>query len=159
MEREDRVIYTSHYNNITSVHLFFIFFLRKSWWCKKEKKCKHSITKDTLKKFKQIVQPFFVFFSLFWCRSLVSLERVHQKLGWILGFWGNGYPGMNCGCIFPEESTLTPTGPDFSLRRCLIINQCQKWHVIVAIEREVYVFFFHAHLQWRSLVLLFYPNT
>lgn len=28
MEREDKVIYTSHYNNITSVHLFFksVFF-------------------------------------------------------------------------------------------------------------------------------------
>lgn len=25
MEREDRVIYTSHYNNITSVHFFFFF--------------------------------------------------------------------------------------------------------------------------------------
>lgn len=26
MEREDRVIYTSHYNNITFVHLVFFFF-------------------------------------------------------------------------------------------------------------------------------------
>lgn len=44
MEREDRVIYTSHYNNITSVHLVFFsfFFSIKSDDAKIQNKQKHS---------------------------------------------------------------------------------------------------------------------
>lgn len=37
MEREDKVIYTSHYNNITSVHLVFFLFFIKSDDAKKYK--------------------------------------------------------------------------------------------------------------------------
>lgn len=47
MEREDEVIYTSHYNSITSVHLVFFSFFIKSDDAKKTNKQKHSKTKDS----------------------------------------------------------------------------------------------------------------
>lgn len=56
-----RVIYTSHYNNITSVHLVFFFFHKV--WCKKYKTNKNTQKLKThFKKYQQIVQPFFAFF-------------------------------------------------------------------------------------------------
>ena len=38
MEREDKVIYTSHYNSITSVHLVFFSFFIKSDDARKQNK-------------------------------------------------------------------------------------------------------------------------
>lgn len=49
MEREDRVIYTSHYNHITSVHLMFSFFPIRSDDAKVQNK-QNTKTTDTLKK-------------------------------------------------------------------------------------------------------------
>lgn len=44
MEREDIVIYTSHYNNITSVHLVFLFFFTTPDDAKIQNKQTHSKT-------------------------------------------------------------------------------------------------------------------
>ena len=72
MEREDRVIYTSHYNNITSVHLVFFsfFFLHKVWWCKNTKQTetlKKLQTHFFLKNTNKLYNLFFAFFFFFFC--------------------------------------------------------------------------------------------
>lgn len=68
MEREDRVIYTSHYNNITSVHLVFFsfFFSIKSDDAKIQNKQKHSKNYRHIF-FKNTNKLYNLFFAFFFC--------------------------------------------------------------------------------------------
>lgn len=107
MEREDRVIYTSHYKNITFVHLVFFFFSIKSDDAKIQNKQKHSKTTDT---FLKIPTNCTTFLCIFCCITPGLIWR--RQSGAVIDS-GNAdrhpklrsryrYLCMNYGCIFPE---------------------------------------------------------